>query len=335
MERHGIMRISVTGATGFIGSYLASFLAGSGYDVIATGRAATPIEAARRDRLSKAGVRIEEGSLLDPGVAAKVVAGCDAVIHLAAAQHEGNVPDAYYHDVNVVGTERLIDAAANAGVRRFVYGSTIGVYGEAVQGELDENSPTQPENIYTRTKLQAEQVVSGYSSRLEICIARISETYGPDDFRLLKLFKAIDRGTFVMIGSGLNVRQVIYVDDLAKVLLRAAEHPAAVNQTFVFCGADVMTTNAMVEQIAAALGRRSRRLRIPVWPFRAAAFVLEGTLRPLGIQPPLTQRRLDFFTKSFLFSTAKYRALLDFSPRIPFDVGSSRTAEWYREYGYL
>ncbi|HWW20268.1 MAG TPA: hypothetical protein VNZ06_05650, partial [Steroidobacteraceae bacterium] len=64
-------------------------------------------------------------------------------------------------------------------------------------------------------------------------------------------------------------------------------------------------------------------------------FVLESTLRPLGIQPPLTQRRLDFFTKSFLFSTAKYRSLLGFTPQIPFDVGAARTIEWYREAGYL
>jgi dihydroflavonol-4-reductase len=329
------MRIAVTGATGFIGSYLAQLLASSGYDVIATGRAATQIEGARKDRLAKAGVVIEEGSLLDSGVASKVVAGCDAVIHLAAAQHEGNVPDSYFRDVNVAGTRLLIEAAVAAGVRRFVYGSTIGVYGSASHGELDENSPPHPENIYAVTKLQAEQVVREYASRLEVCIARISETYGPGDLRLLKLFRAVDRGAFITLGSGLNVRQVIYVDDLAKGLLLATEHAAAVNQTFVLAGADVMTTNVMVQQVAAALGRRPPRLRIPVWPFRAAAFVMESTLSPLGIQPPLTQRRLDFFTKSFLFSTKKYRALLGFAPQIPFEVGASRTAQWYREFGYL
>jgi len=177
--------------------------------------------------------------------------------------------------------------------------------------------------------------VSAHSSRIETCIGRISETYGPGDFRLLKLFRAIDRGAFVVLGSGENVRQVIYVDDLAACLLLAAEHPGAVGQTFVFAGTEVMTTNAMVAQVAVALGRRPPRVRIPVWPFRAAAAVLESTLRPLGIQPPLTQRRLDFFTKSFLFSTAKYRQDLGFMPRVSFAEGAAATADWYRKQGYL
>ena len=329
------MRIVVTGATGFIGSNLARYLIDRGHAVVATGRAANPVETRRLAELEQAGVRVAAGSLLDQGFAAGLVSDCDTVIHLAAAQHEGNVPDSYFHDINVGATGLLLDAAVAAGVRRFVYGSTIGVYGSATQGELDENSPTRPENAYARTKLAAESLVSTYASRIQTCIARISETYGPGDFRLLKLFRAIDRGRFIMLGSGLNVRQVVYVDDLNMGLLLAAEHPAAVGQTFVLCGTEVMTTTQMVASIAAALGHTRNVPRVPVWPFRAAAAVLETTLRPLGIQPPLTQRRLDFFTKSFLFSTAKSRQSLGFAPQIRFDTGAAKAAEWYRKAGYL
>ena len=329
------MRIVVTGATGFIGCQLAQILAGLGHDLVATGRAASEVESTRLARLEKAGVRVEVGSLLDPGFAATLTKTCEVVIHLAAAQHEGNVPDSYFRDINVSGTRHLLEAAIHAGARRFVYGSTIGVYGAAADQELTELTPPRPENIYAATKLEAEQLVSAHSSQIETCIGRISETYGPGDFRLLKLFRAIDRGAFVRLGSGENVRQVIYVDDLAACLLLAAEHPGAVGQTFVFAGTEVMTTNTMVAQIAGALGRRPPRMRIPVWPFRAAAAVLESTLRPLGIQPPLTQRRLDFFTKSFLFSTAKYRQDLGFVPRVSFAEGAGATADWYRKQGYL
>ena len=329
------MRIVVTGATGFIGCQLAQILAGLGHDLVATGRAASEVESTRLARLEKDGVRVEVGSLLDPGFAATLTKTCEIVIHLAAAQHEGNVPDSYFRDINVSGTRHLLEAAIHAGARRFVYGSTIGVYGAAGDQELTELTAPRPENIYATTKLEAEQLVSAHSSQIETCIGRISETYGPGDFRLLKLFRAIDRGAFVMLGSGENVRQVIYVDDLAACLLLAAEHPGAVGQTFVFAGTEVMTTNTMVAQIAVALGRRPPRMRIPVWPFRAAAAVLESTLRPLGIQPPLTQRRLDFFTKSFLFSTAKYRQCLGFVPRVSFSEGAGATADWYRKQGYL
>ncbi|MGP0057024.1 MAG: NAD-dependent epimerase/dehydratase family protein [Steroidobacteraceae bacterium] len=329
------MRIVVTGATGFIGCQLAQILAGLGHDLVATGRAASGVESARLERLEKSGVRVEVGSLLDPGFAGALTKGCEAVIHLAAAQHEGNVPDSYFRDINVTGTQLLLEAAIGAGARRFVYGSTIGVYGAANGQELTELSVTRPENIYAVTKLEAEQLVKAHSSQIETCIGRISETYGPGDFRLLKLFRAIDRGRFVMLGSGENVRQVIHVDDLAAGLLLAAEHPGAVGETFVFAGTEVMTTNSMVAQIAAALKRRPPRLHVPVWPFRAAAAVLEGALRPLGIQPPLTQRRLDFFTKSFLFSTMKCRQVLGFVPRVSFAEGATATAGWYRKQGYL
>jgi dihydroflavonol-4-reductase len=329
------MRIVVTGTTGFIGCQLAQMLARLGHDLVATGRVESAVESARAERLQKAGVRVEAGSLLDPGFAAALTKSCEVVIHLAAAQHEGNVPDSYFRDINVQGTRLLLEAAISAGARRFVYGSTIGVYGAASDQELNELSATRPENIYAVTKLEAEQVVSAHSSQIETCIGRISETYGPGDFRLLKLFRAIEHGAFIMLGSGENVRQVIYVDDLAACLLLAAEHPGAIGQTFVFAGTEVMTTNAMVAQIAVALQRRPPRMRIPVWPFRAAAAVLESTLRPLGIQPPLTQRRLDFFTKSFLFSNAKYRDVLGFVPRVSFAEGAGQTAEWYRTQGHL
>jgi dihydroflavonol-4-reductase len=329
------MRIVVTGATGFIGCQLAQILAGLGHELVATGRAASAVESARLERLAKVGVRVEVGSLLDQGFAGTLTKGCQIVIHLAAAQHEGNVPDVYFRDINVTGTQLLLEAAIGARAQRFVYGSTIGVYGAASDQELTELSATRPENIYAVTKLEAEQLVSAHSSQIETCIVRISETYGPGDFRLLKLFRAVDRGTFVMLGSGQNVRQVIYVDDLAAGLLLAAEHPGAVGQTFVFAGTEVMTTNSMVAQIAAALQRRPPRMHIPVWPFRAAAAILENTLRPLGIQPPLTQRRLDFFTKSFLFSTAKYQQILGFAPRVSFAEGATMTADWYRKQGYL
>ena len=329
------MKLLVTGASGFIGCRAAQILARLGHEVVATGRRANEVETARVAQLSQAGITVHEGSLLDAGFADSLVGGCHAVIHLAAAQHEGNVPDSHFRDVNVEGTRALITAAVRAGVCRFVYGSTIGIYGSARDGELDETSPPRPENIYGLTKYEAEKVVTGYAETIEVCIARISETFGPGDFRLLKLFKAIDKGAFMMLGSGENLRQVIYVDDLAAGLLLAAEHPAAVNETFVFAGNDVMTTHDMVAKIAASLGKKASRMRIPIWPFRAAAAVFEATLRPLGIQPPLTQRRLDFFTKSFVFSTKKYQRLLGFAPQTSFGAGAAATVKWYRQNGFL
>jgi nucleoside-diphosphate-sugar epimerase len=329
------MRLLVTGGSGFIGSRLALVARAELLDVVVTGQVNNDFERARVDELSAAGVSIETGPLQDAAFSRRIVAGCDLVIHLAAAQHEVNVPDAYFEEVNVGGTRALLEASCAAGVRRFVYGSTIGIYGSAAQGQLDEQSPARPDNIYGRTKLAAEEVVRTAAGRLETCIVRVSETYGPGDFRLLKLFRAIDRDAFMMIGDGLNQRQVMYVTDLVRALLVTARHPAAAGETFVLPGSEVMTTRDMVAAIAAALGKSPPRWRLPMWPFMAAAGVFEATFRPLGIQPPIHHRRLDFFRKSFAFSTRKAESLLGFVPLVPFAQGARETAAWYRARGLL
>ena len=329
------MTLLITGASGFIGSRLALYARREGLAVRATGVVNTAHEATRVRDLSTAGIQVILGQLQEPEFAARLLEGVDRVIHLAAAQHEANVPDSYFHGVNVIGTRTLLDASMNAGVQRFVYGSTIGVYGSAARGRLDEATPAQPDNIYGRTKLEAEGVVQSFATRLATTIVRISETYGPGDFRLLKLFKGIERRRFFVIGSGMNQRQVIHVDDLARGLLLASHHPQAPGQLFVFAGAEVMTTNEMVGLVAQALDTQPHGFKVPMWPFMTAAVMMEKTLKPLGIQPPLHRRRLDFFRKSFFFSTEKAHELLGFRATIPFSRGVRETAEWYRQQGLL
>jgi nucleoside-diphosphate-sugar epimerase len=211
----------------------------------------------------------------------------------------------------------------------------MGVYGDASAQQLDEQSDLRPENPYQQTKLEAEALVRTCECDFDTSIVRIAETYGPGDWRLLKLFRALDRGQFFMIGPGTNRRQCIHVNDLVRGLLLAAEHPAAVGETFIMAGREVMTTNEMVERIANALGRKPPRAQLPMWPFLAAASVMEATLQPLRIHPPLHRRRLDFFRRSFVFSTMKAQRLLGFAPEIDFQSGAADTARWYRSRGLL
>jgi nucleoside-diphosphate-sugar epimerase len=329
------MKMLVTGGTGFIGSRLALEARAHGREVVVAGQLNSMPERHRARELEAAGIRIEQGPLQDMDFARRVSAGCETVIHLAAAQHEANVPEEYFFDVNVNGTRTLLEASAHAGVKRFVYGSTIGVYGEYRGEPLDENSPPAPMNAYGRSKLKAEEVVRAFGGGVETAIVRISETYGPGDFRLLKLYRAVNKGRFFIVGSGDNLRQAIYVDDLVRGLLLAASSPAAVGETFVMAGAETMTTRTLVWDVAGALAKPTPSLRVPMGPFLLAALVMEGTLTPLGIQPPLHRRRLDFFRKSFVLSSAKAQRVLDFAPRVTHAAGALHTASWYRDQGLL
>lgn len=336
-------QLLITGATGFIGSRLALQAQRLGMDVRATGRAVTDLELTRLRELQRAGVAIEAGELQDASLLRRLLHDRNAVIHLAAAQHESHMPDEWFRAVNVGATQALLLASREAGIARFVYGSTIGVYGgtyatrdaQVPDRIFAEDSPAQPDNIYSRTKLEAEAVVCAHAADFGVCIVRISETYGPGDLRLLKLFRAIDRGHCVMLGAGRNRRQVIYIDDLICGLLTAAQHPAASGETFILAGREVMTTHEMILHIASALHRKPPQLKLPLWPFVTAATVLEATLRPLRIQAPLHPRRLDFFRKSFVLATARANAVLGFRADTDFQTGAVETARWYRTQGYL
>ena len=329
------MKILITGGTGFIGSRLALEGIRRGHRVRVFGQVNTAAERQNREQLDRQSVEVVLGSVIEQSKVAAAVSGCDLVFHLAAAQHESNVPDQHFRDVNVAGTRHVLEACHSGGVKRVVHGSTIGVYGEAMEGALDESSPVKPNSIYGETKLEGERLVLSYADRLPLSIIRISETYGPGDRRLLKLFKAVRSKMFFMIGRGENIHQLIYIDDLVEGMFLAAERPEALGKLYVLAGSEMLTTNDMVAAIADVLCRSGPQRRLPLWPFLAAGFILEKTLRPLGIKPPLHRRRLDFFRKSFYFNPGKSNRDLGFQPKTPFREGAELTVRWYRDQGLL
>jgi nucleoside-diphosphate-sugar epimerase len=327
--------VLITGGTGFIGSRLALRCISDGHAVRILGQENTPAESSNREVVEGKGAEVLLANVADVGNLAGCLSGVDVVYHLAAAQHEVNAPDQRFWDVNVKGTVRLLEACVNAGVRRFIHGSTIGVYGDAMEGLIDENSPLKPDNIYGRTKLEGERAVEAFREKLPVVIIRIPETYGPGDRRLLKLFKTIRDGVFFMIGPGENLHHPIYIDDLIDAFFLAAEIPEAIGNIFVVAGKESVSTNDMVSIVAEKVGGKIPGFRAPISPFLLLAAVLEKTFQPFGIKPPLHRRRMDFFRKSFTFSMGKAEKVLGFKPKVPFSEGAALTAEWYRAMNLL
>lgn len=329
------MRVLITGGTGFIGSRLALRCLQEGHDVRVLGRRNNAVEAATAESLVRAGAQMRDVSVSDAGQLTEVVEGMDLVFHLAAAQHEANVSDSHFEAVNVEGTRNVLAASARAGVKRFVHGSTIGVYRASPSEVVGEDSPLEPDNIYGVTKLAAEHVVAEFSSRIPTVVVRISETYGPGDRRLLKLFRAAAKGLLVQVGSGDNLHHPIYIDDLLDGLLAAARLESAVGTTFVLAGPEPVTSAEMLRAVASSLGGGARIVRIPLTPLLWTAWALETLLRPLGIQPPLHRRRMDFFRKSFHFQGAGAHKSLGFEPRVDLETGMAAAARWYQAQGLL
>jgi nucleoside-diphosphate-sugar epimerase len=243
------------------------------------------------------------------------VQGQDLVYHLAAAQHEAEVADQFFWDVSVTGTQRALKASHHAGVKRFIHASTIGVCGRGSAGLLDERSPCNPDNIGV-TKLSGEKLARSFQDRLPGVVIRIAEAYGPGDLRLLKLFKAIHKNLFFMIGDGRNMHHPIYIDDLIDSLLLAATVDDAVGKTFILAGHEPLSTNDIVAIIASALGRKVRGIRLPLTAFLALAAATEATCRPLHIPPPLHRRRMDFFQKNLAFRQEEALEHLGHGPKV-------------------
>ena len=328
------MQILITGATGFIGTRLCLHCLDAGMQVRALGRLNNPAEAENASALQARGAVLHDVSVEDPAPLADVMAGVDTVFHLAAAQHEANVPDQYFRSINVEGTRNVLEAAAAARVGRVVHGSTIGVYGGTSAATVRDDSALEPTNIYGVTKLEAEQVVRSFEGRVPWSIARISETYGPGDRRLLKLFKGAERGFSIQIGAGQNLHHLVYVDDLIEGLLQAARDERSLGKTFVLAGPQAVTSSDMLDAVARALGVPVRKLRVPMAPLMLTAALLEGTLGRVGVQPPLHRRRMDFFRKSFQFSL-EVAAGFGFKPRVGLDQGMRATADWCVEQGLV
>ncbi|MDH3593008.1 MAG: NAD(P)-dependent oxidoreductase [Planctomycetota bacterium] len=331
------MRIAVTGGTGFIGYRLALIARSRGFDVVVSGRpgGGPAAEVARAQELRDTGVRVEAAPLTDRGALRELFKGRDLVVHLAAAQHEMNVPDQVFLDVNVEGVRAVIESAAAESVSRVVHASTIGVYGRGQPAVIDESSPTAPDNIYGRTKEAGEEVVRQASGSIAATIVRVGETYGPGDYRLVKLFAGVQSGRFPLIGGGSNLHQPIYVDDLVEVFFRCVSSDGAVGETLIAAGPAPITTRAMAEAAAAALGQPLRARRLPMAPLVGVACAMEWTLRPLGIQPPLHRRRLDFYRKNLAFDIGRMQTALGYRPETDFTTGARHTLAWYREKGLV
>lgn len=274
-------RATVTGATGFIGRALCADLVDNGWQV-------------------------STADLRQPGWEASLP-GCAAVLHLAGVAHT-RADDAVYQVVNVEGTTRLAQAAVRAGVRRFVFVSSIKVNGEATSPDrpFRASDLPAPQDEYGRSKWRAEQALAGISG-LEVVVVRPPLVYGPEvraNFR--RLLQIVDTRLPLPFASIRNRRSLVYIGNLVSLLRRCADHSTAAGQTFLTADGEDLSTPELVRRIAFALGHRAWLLPFP---------------------PLLLPRRL---SGSLAIDAAPTSESLGWRPPYSVDEGLARTAAWYR-----
>jgi nucleoside-diphosphate-sugar epimerase len=325
------MQNLVTGATGFTGGHLARALVERGEGVRALVRPGRDV----RD-LAAAGIEIVEGELTRAADVRAAAAGCDRIYHLAAVFRTAGHPDNYYRDVNVGGTVNVLEAARALGCERVVHCSTGGVHGHVEEPPADESYRTKPGDIYQETKLEAElQAREAIAQGQPVAIFRPGAIYGEGDLRFLKLFKAVQKGHFVMVGSGDVRLHMVHIDDLVQAIVLCGTESTALGEVFLVAGREAPTLNEIVAAAAATAGVRPPRWRVPLGPVYALAWLCERVCVPLGVEPPLHRRRVGFFSHHREFDIGKAERLLGYRPRVSVREGIARTIDWYVREGLM
>jgi UDP-glucose 4-epimerase len=249
------MRVLVTGGAGFIGSHVIDRLRARGHEPRLFDLAPSPYH----------GTDLESviGDICDPDTARRAVAGCDAVVHLAAMADVDEVAKdpATADRVNVHGTQVLLDAARDAGTARFVYASTIWVYGDAAGPEaLDEDTPLGlPRHVYTATKIAGEMYTTAYGELydLEWTILRFGIPYGPRarPAAVVPAFtaRALAGQPLTIAGDGTQSRRFVYVEDLADGVALSLQ-PVAANRIYNLVGRENTSVRAIARTIRDIVG---------------------------------------------------------------------------------
>lgn len=309
--------ILVTGATGFVGSGVIMRL----LQVKKLVRAAARSE---MHQFSEKVDRVRVGDLNPEIDWSDVLSGIDCIVHLAARVHvmrdEAVDPLTEFRRVNVEGTLNLARQGALAGVRRFVFVSSIKVNGEStVPGKpFSPDDPPDPQDPYGTSKYEAERALLELVSEtgMEVVIIRPPLVYGPGvKANFASMMSWLDRGVPLPLGSVNNKRSFVALDNLIDLIVTCLDHPKAANQTFLVSDGADMSTTQLLQRMGHALGKPARLIPVPVGVMQVAANLLG--------KGAVAQRLFG----SLQVDSSKARDLLGWKPGVTVDVALRKTAD--------
>lgn len=316
---HLVSEVLVTGATGFVGHAVVGKLAVDGsFDGV--------VAAVRRDDVSwpMSVMPVVVGDLLPTTDWSEALHGVDAVVHCAARVHvmqdDSTDPLSAYREVNVDGTHNLARQAAQAGVRRFVFVSSIKVNGEStLPGRaFSADQEPAPLDAYGLSKLEAERGLWKIAAQtgMEVVIVRPPLVYGPGvKANFASMMRWVSRGVPLPLGRINNARSMVALSNLVDLLVTCLKHPAAAGQTFLVSDGEDVSTTELLRRTARAMGKRALLLPVP-------ASWLEVVAALLG-KRAMAQR----LCGSLQVNIDKTRSMLGWAPPLTLDQGLKKAVE--------
>ena len=317
------MKILVTGANGFIGQRLCETLLKAGYFVREAVRHLPESVHSLKSSNNAEFVFIDDISQKTNWSMA--LKGIDCIIHLAARVHimreTSGDPFTVFRKVNAEGTSLLARMAANAGVKRFVFLSTVKVNGEETEKhQFTERDTPNPHDDYSTSKWEAEQALHNISDAagMEIVILRSPLVYGQGvKANFLRLLDMVNKNIPLPLSMVNNKRSMIYIGNLVDAIIRCIEHPDAVNKTFLVSDGQDVSTPELIRMIAVALGKKAR-----LFPCPAPLLKMIGNVAGKSSE-------IERLTGSLQIDSSKIRRELNWTPPFTMEQGLRKTADWF------
>ena len=323
----------VTGATGLLGSHIVEKLRKEGQDVRALVRPQSDTSF-----IDSLGVEKAIGDITDPESLKRAMVGVKTVYHAAAKVGDWG-PWREFVAISIDGTRNVIEAAARAGVERFLHISSISAYGHP-DGEglvLDETAPLGQNlhkwSYYSRAKVEAEKIVwqAHQKGDIQVTVIRPSWLYGERDRASMpRLIRAIKSGKAKLVGDGTNRLNLTYAGNEADGCILAARSPKAIGQAYNLCNDGIITQKEYMNKIASLIGAPPVTKTVPYKLAYNVAFMLElfGHIFHKKTPPLVTRYSVWLIGRKVFFSTEKIQRELGYTPRVGYDEGIARAVKW-------
>jgi nucleoside-diphosphate-sugar epimerase len=328
------VRVLLTGGNGFLGSHVADRFASSGAELRLMLRRTSKTDYLA-DFMATASFERVEGDLRDAESLRRAVEGVDVVAHVGGLTSAGN-EDAYIA-VNATGTAALVDAARSAGVRRFVYVSSLAAQGPSPDGRPLPLDVMRPITAYGRSKRDGEKPVLAAAGDMSVSVLRPPVIYGPRDEALLPLYRLIKLARLMpLYGDGLNQLSWVHVYDAADAIMRLSLAGGPSGGVYTIADGAPHTWRELADVFSQALGKRPMMLSIPDKLYGAAgrlADLLAGLIRrplPLDYETVIQARQ-----RYWVCDNAAIAREYGWAPKYHISAGMAQTVAWYREHGWL
>lgn len=317
-------RVVVTGASGFLGRALTDRLRANGVDVVGVDLVADPARG------------VVDGDITRWGSWQRAFVGADAVLHTAATVSMTAPYDEAWR-VTVVGTRRVLEAAAGARVARFVHFSSVAVFGTDYPDGVDETYPVRVSgrSSYADSKIGAEAVALAAHARGEtaVTVIRPADVYGPGSVWIREPLALLRARRMVLPDRGRGTFTPIWVGDLVRGVVRALVRPAAAGQVITLGPAAGVPCADYFGELASWTGRRVPT--VPAGLARPSVAAVGAALRWAGVRSEIGPASIDFLNRPGAYCISKARRLLDWEPRTSLADGLAASHAWAQSAGLL